>query len=277
MTLRWNRLITDQRAAQISWARKAVGEEFPLHDHDFPEVFWISEGEVDHEVNGHTHRLPRGQLVFIRPPDAHRFIGRGATGGVICNFAVRPDIVRDLRKRYFPTMRGAWWTEIAIPEAVTLHAAEIHALDQAARELATVAKPDLHAADRFLLNLFHLLRRREQPGAAENEPSWLVAARQAMHDPRHLAMGVPRLVTLAGCSPEHLARTVRRIHAMTPTELVNRQRIDWAASELMFSSRDIADIALAAGFESLSHFYHLFRQRHGVTPRRFRLSARALA
>jgi AraC-like DNA-binding protein len=40
--------------------------------------------------------------------------------------------------------------------------------------------------------------------------------------------------------------------------------------------KDIADIAAAAGFESLSHFYHLFQKQHGVTPRQFRERFRTL-
>lgn len=277
LTLRWKRLFPSGRLSQLSFSRKAPGEEFPLHDHDFPEVFWIAEGEVDHTINGQTSRLVRGDLMFIRAQDTHHFLGAGTSGGgVIANFAIRPDLVTAFRRRYFPQGRHAWWTRSAVPPLLSLNPADVHALEQAARELGAHTRPDRLATDRFLHELFHLLRasRREAPGAAE--PAWLADARRALRDPQHLAAGVPRLASLAGCSPEHLARTVRRVHGVTPTDLVNRQRLDWAAGELMFTGREITEVALAAGFESLSHFYHLFRRQHGVPPRQFRLRARAL-
>jgi len=276
MTLRWRRLFPHGRLAQISWSRKAPGEEFPLHDHDFPEVFWVAEGELEHAINGSTERLRRGELIFIRPADRHGFVGCGAGGGVLINLAVRTDLVDRLRRRHCPASRETWWDPSPRPARILLTAAELHALDQAARELAAPAEPDLLETERFLLNLFHLLRQREGAPRPQDEPGWLTAARQTLTDPAHLAEGVAHLTRRAGCSPEHLARTVRRVHGLTPTELVNRQRLDWAAGELMFTGRGIADVALAAGFESLSHFYHLFRRQHGVTPRQFRLRARAL-
>lgn len=276
LTLRWNRLMSPHRLAQLSWSRKAVGEEFPLHDHDYPEVFWIADGVMQHAVNGVTTELERGRLVFIRPSDCHRFLGTGDHGGTVCNFALRRDVLARVRRRYFSRLRGAWWQDAAMPAGVQLSGAELRMLDQAARELANVRTLTIAEVDRFLLNLFHLLRERESPERHAREPAWLATARQAMVDPQKLAGGVSELVRLAGCSAEHLARTVRRVHGVTPTELVNQQRLDWAAVELQFSSRGITDISLAAGFESLSHFYHLFRRQHGVTPRQFRLRAHAL-
>lgn len=277
MTLRWNRLFSPRRVGQIAWSRKGPGEIFPLHDHDFPEVFWISEGKLRHAVNGKAEDLDRGRLVFIRPKDRHSFVGIGERGGVICNFAVRPDVVAHLRIRYFATGRTGWWSEAREPKSIALAAAELHTLDLAARELAALGEPSLANAERFLLNLLHVVQSGGRIGRIAREPQWLSTARATMNDPHHLNAGVPKLAELAGCSAEHLARTVRRVHGVTPTELVNELRLSWAAAELQFSSREIAEIALAAGFESLSHFYHLFRRQHRVTPRQFRLRARALA
>lgn len=277
MTLQWDRLFPTGRLAQMTWARKAPGETFPAHDHDFPELFWISEGEVEHTIHGTTQVLRRGELVFIRPRDLHAFRGTGARGGVISNFAVRRDVVAHLKRRYFAQSTHAWWDPAAIPPRRALTAAELHTLELGAREVATLPQPDRLATERFLLNLFHMLERTERSGRLGSEPGWLTDAREAFGEPRHLADGVARLVQLAGCSAEHLARTVRRVHGMTPTDLVNRHRLDWAAGELMFSTRSIGEVAAAAGFESLSHFYHLFRERHGATPRQFRLRTRPVS
>jgi len=276
LTLRWKQVFPRQGLALIGWSRKRTGEIFPLHDHDYPEVFWIEEGELGHTINGETTVLRRGELRFVRANDRHEFIGRGDPGGVVANVAVRASVISDLRRRYGSAATEAWWHGQPVPPRITLSVADVHTLGQAARELAARAHVDRLAVDRFLLNLIELIRRPDAARRATGEPGWLSDARAALGDPRHLAGGVARLNQLAGCSAEHLARTVKRVHGVTPTDLVNQQRLEWAASELMFSGREIADVALAAGFESLSHFYHLFRRQHGTTPRRFRLRGRSL-
>jgi AraC family cel operon transcriptional repressor len=72
-------------------------------------------------------------------------------------------------------------------------------------------------------------------------------------------------------APEHLARQVRQHLHKTPTDIVNEARLAHAASELQSSGRAITEIALECGVENLSHFYKLFREHFGCTPRQYRL------
>ncbi len=270
----WNRLFSNKACSIVGWGRKGQGEVFPLHDHDFPEVFWIPEGRVRHQINGETESLATGDLVFIRPADAHGFVGELPKGGTIANVALRADLIEDLRQRHLGSVSGGWWHEARQPIHIRLSASELRSLAISARELAADGEGTAATA-RFVLNLFHLLGQHDAPQRVQSEPAWLGEARLAMEHPKNLPFGVSRLVKLSNRSHEHLARTVRQVHGITPTELVNHQRLRWASEQLQFSAEPIAGIALDAGFESLSHFYKLFRQEFGVSPRHFRLRARS--
>jgi len=46
--------------------------------------------------------------------------------------------------------------------------------------------------------------------------------------------------------------------------------MDHSAILLVGSSKEIVEISLECGFESLSHFYACFRTAHGMSPGRFR-------
>lgn len=276
-TLRWKRLFPDSRAGLISWTQKAPGETFPAHDHDFPEVFWIRHGEIEHTLDGEAERLTAGRLVFVRAENVHAFRGVGAAGGEICNFAVRADVAAHVRRRYLPRAEVAWWAPAGLQRRATLPAAATHALDLAAREYARVPQPGLFETERFLLNLLHAAGVAGTPVAAAPAPAWMSAALDAMDNPGELQRGPARFAQLAGCTPAHLARTVRAVHGVTPTALLNARRLDRAAVELQFTARPIVEIALELGFDGLSHFYRLFRRRFGTTPRDFRLRARTVA
>jgi len=90
--------------------------------------------------------------------------------------------------------------------------------------------------------------------------------------PEVFACGAPGFVRAAGRSAEHVARTVRAVFGVTPSDYVNRVRMDYAARELRITTRPIAEIALDCGLNNLSHFYGLFRRSQGETPRAHRIA-----
>jgi AraC family cel operon transcriptional repressor len=86
---------------------------------------------------------------------------------------------------------------------------------------------------------------------------------------------VQGLARLAGRSPEHVARQLRACAGLRPVDLVTEARIDHATARLALSEMPILDIALECGFDSLSHFYRVFRRKRGETPRAYRLRSQA--
>jgi AraC family cel operon transcriptional repressor len=91
-----------------------------------------------------------------------------------------------------------------------------------------------------------------------------------MHRLAHLAEGVPALVRFAGRSPEHTARELRKYSGCTPTEFVNRLRIDHAARLLCTTDKSVLEIALDCGFENQGHFHRCFKTRFETTPLTYR-------
>ncbi|MEI6082685.1 MAG: helix-turn-helix transcriptional regulator [Verrucomicrobiota bacterium] len=82
---------------------------------------------------------------------------------------------------------------------------------------------------------------------------------------------------MAGRSAEHVARVTRDLLHETPSDLVNRVRLQYAARQLALSDAKIMDIALDCGLTNLSHFYRLFRHQFGSTPQAYRQQQRELA
>ncbi len=90
---------------------------------------------------------------------------------------------------------------------------------------------------------------------------------------RNFADGLPALYRLANKSKEHLARTFRKYLRKSPTEFVNDLRLEFSARTIMSSDAKIIDICGDAGFESVSHFYHLFQKKYAMSPIEFRRAA----
>jgi len=81
------------------------------------------------------------------------------------------------------------------------------------------------------------------------------------------------LEELAGLSNRSLAtfkRDFQRHYHTSPRQWINRQRLEHARMLLQTTVQPVADIAVACGFESASHFIRLFRRTYGATPQTIR-------
>lgn len=81
----------------------------------------------------------------------------------------------------------------------------------------------------------------------------------------------------AGMSPATFSRQFKRHTGKTFVEFLNDIRLAYAHQRLTSSRRSVAEIAFESGFNSLSHFGVLFRNRFGITPREVQANSIASA
>ncbi len=254
------------------FARKSLDRRFPdrAHDHDFFEVFLIERGTALHWINGETQCLGHGHLAFIRPRGAHAFRADRETGCQIINVMFQVETAEHLVTRYPEEFKGRFhdWGG-SVPEAYELSGSRFERAVNVAQEMATSVR-SLARVEEFLLMLTNrVLERSAHPNSTA--PRWFSAACQTIRDPDVFRGGVAAFVRSAGRSHEHVCRVTRAELGITPSEFVNRVRIEHAALLLGHGDLPIPDVARACGIENLSHFYRLFRTQYGVTPRQYRL------
>lgn len=239
------------------------------HTHDFAEFFWTNEGAGWHVLNGVRHRLAVGDFWCIRPEDVHSIENGGESSLIITNIAFPAEALDWLRQRYFSGVARWFWAPLADRVAVRVDVAGLHVLDAMADRLAEAARDRLHF-EHFLLGVFAILETPIKEQGLAGAPDWLANACRRMREPALLSEGVTAFFRVAGRSPEHVARVTRAALNLTPSEYVNRLRMDRAAFQLRMTSRPVTEIAMDVGYENLSHFFHVFRRLHGMSPRSYR-------
>jgi len=249
----------------------------PPHSHDFVEVFWIGAGQGWHWINGARRALAAGVMVFMRAADRHAF-STASRGGELrmVNIAFAQRRWRQLRERY--GLMDVFDPKRDDPLELRLSAAQLATAESIASELR-VGRLDPVAVDRFLLNLVHLVEVEADPAAAGvAAPGWLRKILAEMSNPMQAnpPTTTQELGIRADCTAEHVARTFRRCLGRTPTEVLNDAKLARAAARLAGTSEGILSIALDSGFGNLSHFYKLFRDRYGTTPRRYRIGQQGI-
>ena len=253
------------------FARKVLpqGAVTPLHSHDYYELMLIETGETRHLINGQDLALTEGDVVFIRPADTHCFRTEDGALCRIINIMFRTDIVDVLLERYREDLfERFFWSSGALPTCIQLVGAPHQPAVNTSRSLQTTLRTRLRL-EHFLLTMMTFVLddvARIDPKA----PDWLVDACYAVQAPELFRQGGAGFVAAAKRGQEHVSRQARKYLGMTPTQYVNRIRVQHAAMLLRDGSLTLPDIAEACGMENLSYFHRLFRQQYGCTPDAYR-------
>jgi len=78
------------------------------------------------------------------------------------------------------------------------------------------------------------------------------------------------MAKLSGRSLASFKRDFQQQYQSSPRRWINEQRLSYAHTLLESTSQQVAEIAIACGFESTSHFIRIFKQTYGVTPSHIR-------
>ncbi len=247
-------------------------ENLDLHYHDYYEVFLTETDGIVHIINGEEEVLAAGSLVFVRPEDTHRMYYSGDFRYINFNFSAEifgrlMDYLGD------ETLRHNLLDPPNPPVAV-LNETEREKLHEKIRRVGLLQ--ELNDKDgalymrRTLLDILITYFAEVQSEANDEMPSWLYYTLRQMQKPANFEKGISRMVEISGKTLTHLGRSMQKFKGMKPTEYINRLRIQYVASMLLHSDMAILDIALESGFQSEAHFYKLFAEFMGMSPKQYR-------
>ncbi len=101
-------------------------------------------------------------------------------------------------------------------------------------------------------------------------PAGVAAALQALERDFAEPLSPASLAKVAGLSATRFARIIKRVHGLTPTQLISRHRLSAASRLLRETTHSVSTIALDCGFQDHSAFTRAFRAAMGITPTEFR-------
>lgn len=78
------------------------------------------------------------------------------------------------------------------------------------------------------------------------------------------------LADIEGLSESRYRTLFKEFMKITPTEYINRKRIEASITHLEDSSRSISDVALLSGFNNADYYIKIFKKSIGLTPSKYR-------
>lgn len=257
----------------IALTRLEEGKSSFAHTHDFPEFFLVTKGSGTHVWNGINLPVERGCLVFVRFVDGHFY--RTAKGETLefINLALNPVWWYHFEKLFNPPISFKSVSSGVPPGHRRVDEDSAARIEHGLRSLLQHGAKDSSMLTRNVVEIVQELQKPEpvatvtQNGGPARVPQWLTRMMRDLDNPQLLSRPLAFWQKRSGRSPEHLARTCKRLYGHSPTELLVRARVRYVKARLRYGEDKIAFLALESGFENLGYFYRVFRRLEGCTPK----------
>ena len=234
-----------------------------LHEHDYYEFTVVLTGRYFQSINGKRVLLERGDFVFIPLGSHHQsFYEFGATR--ILNVGISKAFFDQHYLSLLPSRFVASQVYKIKTEFLTYIESVIASLNFKNGEFNEF----LEMVTFYIVNR---LRHHRESEVATDAPAWLKTAIEEMHDKTKFGdKALFNMVQLSGKSQEYLTRATQRHYGMTPMQIINEIRVDFAKKQLEITNYSVTDIAFESGYSSPSMFIKNFKKLTSFTPNLYR-------
>ncbi len=261
----------------LLFRNSSIHQTAKLHTHTFYEIFVVTDGTALHMINQSIQTLQRGDLVFIRPKDVHTYEFHCSENFRIINVGFSKQIFQSIVVFLNNYEELHELTRADLPPIISLDNDNLEKVITAFKDIGNAMKTPhitqtVFTAKSCLASIFidYYFHYTINETPAHPFPEWFSSMIGEMQKIENLQLGFSRMQELSPCSVNHLCRLFKKYLSITPTQYINERRLEYAIYLLTQTSDDILTISSSCGFNNLSHFYHLFKEKYQESPANFR-------
>ncbi len=243
--------------------------EFPMHNHEFHEIVFISKGNANHYINGKIFPITTGDLYFIRNTDIHTYSDFVGETFEYYTLLFEKSILSEMTSFFGMEELQTELLSRQMPPKVQLSKAESEITLQRFSEIFLLMHSDIakfKIGSRLLISELFSNYFASEKKNSDTIPLWLEYACKKMSHPKNFINGTERFFELCGRKREHCTRTMKKHMGITPNDYILDLRMKYAASLLSSGDMTVSEVACECGYNSLPHFYTLFRKCYGISP-----------
>lgn len=264
-------IFTERSPIHIGYTIFKNEERSYAHRHDFYEFFIVESGILHHIINGQRYTIKEGHLCFINANDIHSFQkAKNSEDVKMLNVAFKEDLLVEAFDYLFHEK------EIILTrnkDHILLNVDTYKLIKTKINLLMDNGLESFSHKQTFLFKslLIDVLCQFADDDLKSNSeiPVWLINAIKDMQRKENFVEGLKRFIKLSEKSQEHLTRLMKKFYNTTPTSFINSLRLYEAAKLLLNSNLLVSEIMYEVGFNNVSHFMKLFKERFGSSPKNY--------
>lgn len=254
---------------------------FPDHGHDFTEMMYVYSGNITHVIDGGEITLNEGDILLMNRHLRHA-IEKAEQTDIGINFILSDAFLNYLRSNIVGnSLFGEFFAEnakdIGTPDYLHFSVADKfpvrNLLDNLIYSLA-FESPDYVIISQCLLLLFSYLSKYSDclisKDTKATKSNRIKTETEKYISAHYNDCSLKKLADILDLSEEYTSRKVKELFGVPFKELLVNRRLEKAEKMLLSTDADISEIIIAIGYENKSYFHRRFREKHGVTPKKFR-------
>ncbi|MBQ4629981.1 MAG: AraC family transcriptional regulator [Clostridia bacterium] len=249
-------------------------QECESHDHEFFEFVITLDNNSIHECNNVKTRLKKNSLMLIRPCDVHRFADEKQGEFCYVNLAFDSVLFGEVASFLQSPNLSKILLETEQPAVAVLNDKDAESVKNKFQKLLSsesIVEPKVYVR----VVLVTLISRYFLNNVVEKDldfdmPQWFLQLCSEMHKIENFSIGIERMKDISAMSYGYIGQCFKKYMNITPTEYVNKIRIESAANMLLSSNMKVIDICMACGFGCVDYFGKLFKKHYRLSPSEYR-------
>jgi AraC-like DNA-binding protein len=265
--MRRTELFTSESIAVYDCQCEAGPADTPFAEqHSAFSLSYVRKGSFGYRVNGTAHEMVAGSFLIGRAGDEFVCTHEHVCCGDEClSVRLSPTLAEAINDR-------AWRLGSLPPLPEMMVLGELAQASANRQHNISLDEAGLLLADRFE----DVTSQKQPPRTPASARDRRLAVEAALYIDTHAdePLGLELLARNAGLSVFHFLRLFAKILGVTPHQYLIRARLRHAARLLAEEDRPITSIAYEIGFGDLSNFVRTFHRAAGVSPTKFRQTAK---
>ncbi|MBR4067408.1 MAG: helix-turn-helix domain-containing protein [Clostridia bacterium] len=279
LTVSGQRLLPSSRMITLRPHTRFIA--FPEHRHDYVEMLYMVTGQTVHHFPGKEPLILGAGDVLLMGRNAQHAIERCGEGDVGVNLIIQPAFLDEAQRAIGSGNALGRFLLENIKEGKTglpyLHfrGGEHPSVEALMESIVCALASPKPTSQRILktsitLLLMYMLEYTDHlkmPPSGGNE---LVVSLLEEIRHRYASVNLTEFARSHHVSAPYLSQTVRKATGLTPTQHLQRRRIDQAKKLLRDTDLSVTEVCYQVGYSNTSHFYQLFTQLCGMNPTEYR-------
>lgn len=253
---------------------------FPEHTHDFVEMVYMCAGETTHIINGETIHLHEGEFLFLSQNATQEILPAGEND-IAVNFIILPqffdvsltmlgDEDSPLRKFIIQCLKGegvqASYLHFKVSDILPIQNLTDNLLWTLVNNV-----PNRRKINEFTMGLLflHLLNHIDRLNYKNEEENIIFQVLQYIEN-NYKDGSLTELANQLYYDFNALSKEIKKKTGKNYTELVQERRLSQACFLLQNTDMNIDKIAQQVGYDNISYFHRLFKNRYHISPKHYR-------
>ncbi|MCC3355861.1 AraC family transcriptional regulator [Bacillus sp. REN16] len=256
--------------------------DFPKHKHDYIEVNYVYHGQLKQTVGNEPLTLKKGELLFLNQHIEHE-IEASAKEDIIINFIIKPEFFdfifsfisadNTITKFIFSSL----FNNSGSGQFLYFMVSEVESIQELVQKIIEEIINPSNLSESTIklymgLLLIELIKNVDKvKHNEENESSeYLIVESLKYIDQYYRTASLYDLSEKLNQTHYSLSKTIKKATKLTFKELLQERRLLKAKELLEHTIIPVTQVAEEIGYDNISYFYRIFKNKYGVTPKRFR-------